>query len=249
MSLPTYVFVLLIFLGGIVTAVLPSESTAQSRAFECGSSKEISESEGAALLERVQRTYASLSVLHGQFEQDSYLAALDTSESSSGEMWFEKPGKMRWVYKTPKSQIVIIRDGTLWLYQIDKKQVMIDDIGEVLLSDLPVAFLMGIGNLSRDFTFTKACRSKDGVVLSLVPKSKGDGDDSARNELQGFDLLIDEGQSLPKGARVTSVGGNMTAIVFRNVSTKETAPDASRFVLTYPNGVDVMDRRQGNTAD
>jgi outer membrane lipoprotein carrier protein len=193
-------------------------------------------------LGKVQSTYASIETLHGGFRQDSYVAALDEQESSSGEMWFGKPGKMRWVYAKPRPQTVVINGGTLWLYQPENRQVVIDDIGNVLLSSLPVSFMMGLGNLSRDFDLKGACKGSEGVVLQLVPRKKeekeGQGD-----SLDGFDLLVDAEQALPKGAKISSLGGNTTEIVFSNLSTKGGSQPAGRFVLEYPKGVDVMDRR------
>jgi outer membrane lipoprotein carrier protein len=214
---------------------------AQMRSFDCSTGTEMKSEEGRHLLDSVQRTYATIEVLQGKFRQDSYVAALDEGEVSSGEMWFGKPGKMRWVYKEPRDQVVVIKDGVLWLYQPDKNQVLIDDISQVLLSNLPIVFMTGLGNLSRDFDFQGACRSADGVVLTLLPHKT---ESSAQADpLEGFQLLVDEHQSLPKGAKITSLGGNITAILFEGLRTKGVKVDASTFVLDYPKGVDVMDRR------
>jgi outer membrane lipoprotein carrier protein len=214
------------------------------RAFDCPQGAQMKVEEGKRVLESVQRTYSDIESLHGKFRQDSYVAALDEGEVSSGEMWFGKPGKMRWVYKQPRDQIVVINSGLLWLYQPDKNQVLIDDISEVLLSNLPIVFMTGLGNLSRDFDFQGACRGPDGVVLTLQPhKSEPSG---APDPLEGFQLLVDEHQNLPKGAKITSLGGNITAIIFEGLSTKGVKVDGATFVLDYPKGVDVMDRRVGH---
>jgi outer membrane lipoprotein-sorting protein len=129
----------------------------------------------------------------------------------------------------------------LWLYQPDKNQVLIDDISQVLLSNLPIVFMTGLGNLSRDFDFQGACRSADGVVLTLQPHKSEPSEQS--DPLEGFQLLVDEDQSLPKGAKITSLGGNVTAIIFEGLRTKGVKVDAATFVLDYPKGVDVIDRR------
>jgi outer membrane lipoprotein carrier protein len=181
--------------------------------------------------------------MSGGFKQDSFVAALDEGEQSSGEMKFAKPGKMRWSYKQPRLQEVVIRAGELWMYQPDKGQVMIDDIGAVLLSALPISFLMGIGNVTKDFDLVSACRGPDGVIIKLVPHGKAGGERDEREGLEGFDLLVDEGKSLPKGAKITSVGGNVTAIVFENLQLNRDLGGGERFVLEYPKGVDILDRR------
>ena len=101
---------------------------------------------------------------------------------------------------------------------------------------------MGIGNLSRDFELKGACRGAEGVVLTLSPQPSKTAADQ-KDSLDGFELLIDEAQNLPKGAKIKSLGGNVTAIIFDKLRVGSGSIDALKFVLEYPKGVDVMDRR------
>lgn len=230
------------FLFAILLGLAPQTfAFAEDSAFNCQAGGAMTLPAGRALLEKVQTQYAGVEALRGRFRQESYVAALDEREGSGGEMWFSKPGKMRWEYSQPRPQSVVVNQGTLWLYQPDKAQVMIDDIGNVLLSSLPISFMMGVGNLGRDFELKGACRGPEGVILSLVPKkSKGEEADA----LEGFDLLVDSGESLPKGAKISSLGGNVTSIIFRDLVKNGGKAEPQRFVLDYPKGVDVMDRRK-----
>lgn len=212
-------------------------------AFSClKTSEPLSRRQGVEVLERVQAHYSSIKSMRGSFYQHSYVAALDEAEASSGAMTFSKPGKMRWSYKFPRIQEVIIRDGELWMYQPDKNQVMIDSIGAVLLSKLPVSFLMGLGNIAKSFELESACRSSTGVLLTLVPHKKT-GKDDEQEALEGFVLLVEERKSTPTGAKITSVGGNTTAIIFENLQVNPAGGSEDKFVLDYPKGVDILDRR------
>lgn len=210
--------------------------------FGCLADSSLSPNQGRALLEKVQSYYSSIESMQGDFHQNSYVAALDEREVSSGGMVFAKPGKMRWSYKTPRIQEVVIRDGEMWMYQPDKGQVMIDSVGAVLLSALPVSFLMGIGNVTKDFDLISACKTAAGIAVSLAPHKDAAG---GRKEetLEGFTLLIDERKHVPQGAKIVSVGGNTTAIVFENLQLNVADISARRFVLEYPKGVDILDRR------
>ena len=232
--------ILLALTLSLITRVSTVE--AQMQAFACSSGHALTMAQGMGILRKVQDEYSHIESLRGSFKQESYVAALDEGEASSGEMVFSKPGRMRWTYKAPREQEVVIRERELWLYQVDKQQVMIDDIGQVLLSNLPVSFMMGLGNVTRDFELQAACKSPDGVVLSLVPqKSRASADKT--EALEGFQLLVDEAQNIPKGAKITSLGGNITAIVFEKVRVGSSPDPAATFVLDLPKGVDVMDRR------
>ena len=226
----------------LALAVLPITASAQLEGFACQGSARISTAEARVILERVQKNYTQIESMQGGFHQDSFVAALEESETSSGTMVFAKPGKMRWSYKSPRAQEVVIRDGELWMYQPDKGQVMIDDIGSVLLSALPVSFLMGLGNVTKDFDLVSACRASKGVVVKLVPHEKAPRTGDSEG-LEGFDLLVDEVKNLPQGAKITSVGGNVTGIIFENLELNRGTGGAQRFVLEYPKGVDILDRR------
>ena len=221
--------------------LLSRDAMAANRAFECsGEGKPAGKSDAKAateLSEAVQKNYASINALQAHFEQDSYLAALDTSEASSGSVWFKKPGLMRWNYETPENQVFLIREHTVWYYQETEKQLLIDDIGEMLLSDLPVSFLFGIGNLARDFEALKVCKSANGRVLTLRPRNTGS------SELKEFELLIDATAALPRGARVTDSSGNVTAIELRNVEADQ-AIASTIFEASFPRGIDISDKRK-----
>jgi outer membrane lipoprotein carrier protein len=212
---------------------------AQARAFECRPGTTAKAQKG--ILTRVQDAYRKVSTLSADFEQDSFLAALDDSETSGGKMWFSKPGRMRWHYQSPEEQLFLVRDDTVWLHQVSDRQVIIDTFADILLTDLPVAFLMGIGDLEKDFTLEKVCQGSDGTILHLVPRTQRKGR-SSDDGLEGFRLLVNPDSWLPAGASVKSLGGNVTSIVFRNVRTGEPASD-DLFSPSFPKGIDVQDRR------
>lgn len=210
----------------------------------CAGQKPISAASASALQQRVQNTYRGVSSLKAEFLQDSYLQALEVSETSSGVVAFARPGKMRWDYREPEEQQFIFADRTMWFYQREQNQVLIDSAEDVLLSDLPISFLLGIGDLSRDFNLISACARDEGTVLDLVPKqSNEDKKEGAEKGLKSFQLLIDTEKALPIGARVVDVGGNVTSVLLRNVLTNETF-SSDLFAAKFPQGTDVQDRRK-----
>ena len=189
------------------------------------------------ILKEVQVQYRAISRLTASFNQESYLEALDVSESSSGSVWFEKPGRMKWEYRAPEEQTFILKEKTFWHYQPIDNQVLIDQVDQVLISDLPVAFLMGVGNLSRDFSLVKGCTTSSGVLFTLAPSSKKETD-----PLKQFELLIDGATKLPAGARITHVGGNQEEILLENLRADTQFPDAV-FEPQFPDGTVEWDRR------
>lgn len=216
-----------------------SSAAAQSRSFECGAGKPLAAARAKAVIEKVQAQYGTVEGLRARFLQESYLASLDLSETSEGMMSFRKPGEMRWDYTAPEKQTFLIKDHVVYLYQPADSQLVIDKFDDVLISDLPVAFLMGIGNLAKDFTLVSACENADGVVLELRPAKRSDHD----VELRELKLLVSPGSAMPVGGKVLDVSGNVTAIVLKAVE-RNPPFDAATFSTDFPPGIDVTDRRR-----
>src|SRR5262245_26291251 len=74
---------------------------AQMRAFDCAGGRAPSQ-KGSEILDRVQKIYDQVHSFRAKFSQASFLAALDQSEDSGGQILFTKPGRMKWLYAAPK---------------------------------------------------------------------------------------------------------------------------------------------------
>lgn len=204
---------------------------------ECN--KKLSNSIAKERLTRVQQAYSSLSSFKSRFKQKGYLAALDFTEISSGNVYFLKPGKMRWHYLEPEEQLFIVNQGTFWLYQKTEAQVVISELKKILISELPVSFILGVGDLARDFEISSACRYQDEIKFTLTPKEEKA---SASAELKILELLVDVKSNYPRGAVIRDDSGNRTEIHFtefeENISL---TPDL--FSADFPKGVDIVDKR------
>ena len=223
-----------LFWSGVLSVAIFCGSwiTAEAELVELVCGEKVSEPE--AVLRRVQSEHEKVRALQATFIQESYLASLEVSETSSGDTWFRKPGVMKWWYRKPEEQQFLLRDSKIWIYQPVDKQVVVEQLGAVLLSELPVAFLMGVGSLGEAFTLDGGCKTKGGVLLSLLPRRTGDG-------LARFQLLVDPVKGMPRGAQVVDDSGNRTSIYFTTFEVNPEIP-ADTFEPRFPAGVDVDDR-------
>lgn len=185
----------------------------------------------------IQNSYNRITSISSNFTQSSYLAALDMSEISKGKMWFKRPGMMRWSYSEPEEQEFVIRDGKFWFYQILDSQVTIDQFESVMISELPLAFLMGMGNLANDFSLQKSCREGEKLIVVLKPKIAP----SAEGAMELFSLLVDSVTYDLLGAEVSHLGGNRTTLYLINPEFNK-VDKTDIFELNIPSGVDVIDR-------
>ncbi|MBX3160224.1 MAG: outer membrane lipoprotein carrier protein LolA [Deltaproteobacteria bacterium] len=133
----------------------------------------------AAVLDEVQKFYASISQVTAQFRQSVTNEMYGTTKTSDGTVWIMKPGKMRWDYlETKKTKVEVkksfISNGTyLYVVEHDNMQVMKKNLQQDLMP-VAVSFLYGKGNLKEefnpDFDTTGKYGAKGELVLKLTPK-------------------------------------------------------------------------------
>lgn len=233
--------VMKMLLSQIVTfaiVLLPSALLADP--FRCADPETLPPAKAQEALAATQRAYRQVSGLEAQFAQRSAVATLGAEELSSGTVLFSKPGRMRWQYQRPEEQLFLVNGETLWLYNAHDRQVVIDQVKSMLISDLPVAFLMGVGDLDDSFEIRKACVRDGEFVFELQPKAAGAHE--ADEGLEQFVLRVARADYLPRGALVRDVGGNVTAISLHEVRVVARVDDDA-FRPSFPTGVDVHDRR------
>ncbi len=238
--LKNYFFSLLFLFVGFLTSANAQQSPIL-QAFNC--KKEISLDEANKIVAEAQKGFSELRSMRADFYQDSFMLALDESEMSAGKVRLLKPGRMRWDYNTPEEQIFIVKEKDIWLYQPRLSQVMIDTLDKVLISQLPTAFLMGVGDLKKDFSVKSGCSTKDATLLNLMPAS----DSSESGSLSEFMLLLDSQTYLPKGAKITDLAGNQTAIIFKSIVLNDKAITDADFTYKFPENLDIDDRRKGTS--
>lgn len=202
-------------------------------------------------VDELERSYKGVTALKGSFMQESFLASLELSELSNGEITFSKPGMMRWVYQSPEPQVFVVKDDVMWFYQPDQRQLIIDNFEKQLLSDVPVGFLMGIGTLSDRFTVELGCTTKQGRVVRLRPKQRQESTTEAHSEssagsaLSYLDILLHgvSGVKLPlMGVSVHDSAGNVTSVLLSDLKLNTPVAEDT-FALDVPRGTDIDDRR------
>lgn len=191
------------------------------------------QSELDQLINGLQAKYNKLSSLSADFTQ-IYNAPGQKSRRESGRVLLRKPGKMRWDYTAPETKL-FVSDGK-WLYEYipaDKyaSRSAVKDSGDMRA---PFAFLLGRGNLRRDFKtieFAKESPARAGnKVLRMVPKRAADFKELVL-EIEPATLQI---------SRLTLIesGGARSDFLFSNV--RENAPaGADQFTFKAPAGVEL----------
>lgn len=125
----------------------------------------------------VELGYGSLKDLKAGFSQTTVLAGFPKPQKGEGELSLRRMGQgaaqFRFDYTTPR-QTIVSNGKQVWFYQPENRQVLISPLEKMVQggNSIGMAYLTGLGNLSRDFTasFGKPGRDKQGnYLLELTP--------------------------------------------------------------------------------
>jgi outer membrane lipoprotein carrier protein len=184
-------------------------------------------------IEAIQNRYGLIDDLRADFEQVTRTAALAGRGSSvSGTVSFAKPGKMRWSYADPPS--LLVSDGrTLWLYDPAFKEVQKLSVANSLyLSGASIQFLLGGGNIRRDFSIVERGCSVDSVAIDLTPREPA--------TYERLAIVADRNTGDLIRTTIYDLLGNVTEVRFSNLET-DLSPPPETFQFDPPAGVKVLE--------
>ncbi len=134
-------------------------------------------SELATLIQNLQNKYARMTTLSADFIQN-YSAPNVRSRRESGRLQLKKPGKMRWDYVTPEAKQYFADGKFVFEYLPVDRVATRTSTNNINDWRTPFLFLLGRGNLRRDFSrveFSSEAPVKAGhQVLRLIPKRNSD---------------------------------------------------------------------------
>ena len=180
----------------------------------------------------LQNKYDGIRDFTADFVQESEGGLLRKKQSERGVVQVKKPGKMRWDYKAPEPKVFVSDGRRLYLHVPADNQVIISPVPEQDQATTAVLFLVGKGNLSRDFTVSFAeGGSADTYVLKVLPKLPERDYDWLQIEVDRRTLQI-------RSLSAADVQGGRSTFRFSNF--KENAGLADKtFEFKIPRGADV----------
>lgn len=173
----------------------------------------------------IQRRYGAVRDLRSRFVQQTRSVALGgpgAVSESSGTVIFAKPGRMRWSYEEPEESLVVSDGHWLWIYDPANREVQRFAVADGYLSGAAIQFLLGEGNILRDFRVSAESCSGDSIDLDLVPRQAASYEKlRVRVERSSGDLLE---------TTVVDLLGNTTRVAFQEIQANlDPAPELFRF--------------------
>jgi outer membrane lipoprotein carrier protein len=185
------------------------------------------------LVHGVERVFAQMSDFSADFVQTDQ-NPLNRNQRASGHLYLMKPRKMRWDYKSPDQQFV--SDGkNVYFYVPADRQVTKEAVKETFDERMPLMFLLGRSNLSKEFSSFEELTRKpflDGTrVIRMYPKKKTD--------IKDVEIEVDPANYQIRRLILDHVDGSQSDFIFSNIQTN-TGLKEGFFEFKVPPGVQVV---------
>lgn len=145
--------------------------------------------EGEALFRRVAQKYQNATTLSARFRQEVPLQNVGIVRKAAGQVYFQRPLRMRWDYRVPKDQLFLADGNYFYFRPPDSLEVFRRKIDEEALGGrVPLLLLFGKGDITEYFRVEEAMPLKGGkrTAIRLLPKGEG------APEVRRVDLVVDD---------------------------------------------------------
>jgi len=186
----------------------------------------------------LQQRLGGIRDFSADFVQSYEGGALRTRTTERGTVQVKKPGRMRWAYTSPEEKLFVSDGRRMYMWIPADKQVIVSTLPAAGEAGTPVLFLLGRGDLTRDFTVayaaTPPAAGPAAVALSLTPTR-------AEPEYTTLTLVADRPTLALRMLIADDSQGGTSTFTFSNLKENTGVPD-SRFAFTIPRGADVITR-------
>ena len=187
-------------------------------------------------IDALQTRYERVTDLRAHFVQTTRAAHMGTIApepvTSRGHMVVAKPAKMRWVYEKPDESVVVSDGETLWIYDPAFKEAQRLPVGEGFLSGVAVQFLLGEGDLRRDFAIVLIGCEENSAELELMPRAPA--------SYEKLRIVADPNTGSVFRTQIVDLLGNETVLELSQAETN-VSPDPALFRFVAPEGVAVVE--------
>ena len=182
------------------------------------------------VLDRLQRHYRDTRSFSAKFSEE--IATVGAPKRiRQGTVSFRKPGRMRWEFQDPEKQTIVSDGETLYSYDPDLNQVVETPLKQALKSSSATSFLLGIGNINRDFKAAFATPATLTGLVDLILDAKTGG--------YKIEVGLDPKTYNLITLTLTDQLGDTTRIDFSDVHDNVELPE-SIFAFKAPAGADVV---------
>ena len=179
--------------------------------------------------QRLNTFFTGVSSLQGSFSQQVFSKKGQLIQNSTGDISMSRPGKFRWVYKTPDPQTIVGDGKNIWVYDEDLEQVTIKPMSQAM-SSAPIAILTTKQSPDAQFVVAPLAHNSSGLDwFKLTPRQ-------ASKDFKFIEIGLDI-----NGMRQMIMYDQLGQKTVVQLNAKTNVPiSGSTFYFNVPKGVDVI---------
>jgi outer membrane lipoprotein carrier protein len=187
-----------------------------------------------AVATALQAKYDTIRDFSADFTQQWESGVLKRKITERGKLQVKKPGKMRWDYTDPEKKLFVSDGAKIYFWVPADNQVTRSAVPKQDEATTAILFLVGKGNLTRDFTVSFAPDAPAGTyALRLDPKLR-------ERDYEWLKLVIDQKTLQIRALTAADRQGSQSKYEFSNFKENRGISD-STFAFKIPKGADVID--------
>ena len=180
-----------------------------------------------------QAKYDQIRDFSADFTQQYESGVLKRKLTERGTVQVKKPGKMRWDYTSPEKKLFVSDGSSINLWVPADNQVTVSPVPKQDEATTAVLFLVGKGNLTRDFNVTFVPDAPAGThALRLEPRLP-------ERDYDWLQLVIDQQTLQIRSLMAADRQGGQSTFTFSSFKENIGLPD-STFVFKIPRGAHVV---------
>ena len=212
-----------------IAALAVATLVALSALPEAAPRQESAEQVAAAL----QAKYDKIRDFTADFTQQYESSVLRRKLTEKGKVQVKKPGRMRWDYTEPEKKAFISDGSQIYLHVPADNQVTVSPVPKQDEATTAVLFLVGKGNLTRDFTVSFSPQAPAGThALRLDPKLP-------ERDYDWLEVVIDRASLQIRSLKAGDRQGGQSTFLFTNFKENVGLSDKT-FAFSIPRGADVI---------
>jgi outer membrane lipoprotein carrier protein len=180
----------------------------------------------------LQKKYDAIRDFTADFVHESEGGLLRKKLTERGVVQVKKPGKMRWDYTVPEPKVFVSDGHRIYLHVPADNQVIISPVPQEDQATTAVLFLVGKGNLTRDFTVSYVeGGASDTYALKLVPRLP-------ERDYDWLQIVVDRHTMQIRSLSAADSQGGRSTFHFSNFKENVGLSDKT-FTFKIPRGADV----------
>ena len=187
-----------------------------------------------AVLEGLQRRYASAETIAGAFQQ-TYRAP-GISQTESGVFRMKRQSLMRWEYRQPEEKLFVADGREVFLYSPLDRQVTIQPFSASDMRGTPLEILLGGAKIQSNFSVAWESKlrpaAEQDAMVRLTPRS-------GRSDYEYLVLEIDKKTHDLRRIVIYEQGGNTSEFLFSDIHLN-VKMNNREFQFKPPKGVEIV---------